>query len=175
MADQSINGFDVAGTVAFRETVRADSSRGDRHPTVVARWLGGSRSEVRCGDDVAHIGGEGELNPMRMLLGCLAACDVDLIAMHASILGIPIEDLVVEAQGRFNVRRYLGLEGDVGPGYQEVRYVVHIRAPTASDAQLAQLRAACERGSPVGDTLERAIPLTLEFDRGQPGPVPGRG
>jgi uncharacterized OsmC-like protein len=167
MSEPMINGVDVAGTVAFREAVRADSSRADRHPTVVARWLGGSRSEVRCEDDVAYIGGDGELNPMRMLLGCLAACDVDLVAMHASLLGIVIEDLVVEAEGQFNVRRYLGLEGDVGPGYQEVRYVVRINAPTASDEQLAQLRTACERGSPVGDTLERAIPLTLEFERGR--------
>jgi uncharacterized OsmC-like protein len=166
MSDQMINGVDVAGTVAFREAVRADSSRADRHPTVVARWLGGSRAEVRCEDGVAHIGGDGELNAMRMLLGCLAACDIDLVALHASLLGIAIEDLVVEAQGRFNVRRYLGLEGDVGPGYQDVRYVVRINAPTASDEQLALLRTACERGSPVGDTLERAIPLTLEFERG---------
>jgi len=167
MAEQLINGVDVAGTLAFREAVRADSSLADRHPTVVARWLGGSRSEVRCEDGVATIGGDGELNAMRMLLGCLAACDVDLIAMHASILGIDIENLVVEAQGRFNIRRYLGLDSDVGPGFQDVRYVVRIQAPTASDEQLARLRAACERGSPVGDTLERAIPLTLVFDHAQ--------
>jgi uncharacterized OsmC-like protein len=161
-----LNGVDVAGTVEFLAAVRTDPSRADRRPTVTARWLGGGRSEVRCGDDLAYVGGEGELNPMRLLLGVLAACDVDLVAMHASILGIAIEDLVVEATGQFNVQRYLGLDADIGPGYQGVAYTVRIRAPGASAEQLARLRELCERGSPVGDTLQRAIPLSLAFEAG---------
>jgi uncharacterized OsmC-like protein len=159
-----LNGVDVGDITAFQDFVRGDPSRADRNPTVVARWLGGSRSEVRCGDDMVTIGGDGELNPMRMTLASLAACDVDLVAMHAALLGVEIEDLTVEAQGYFNVQRYLGLEAPLGAGYQRVRYVVRIKAPSATEAQLARLRDLCERGSPVGDTFERAISLTLEFE-----------
>lgn len=159
-----INGVDVADITAFREVVRSDASAADRRPRVVARWVGGSRSEVRCDDVVTHLGGDGELNPMRMLLGCLAACDVDLVAMHASLMGIPIEELVVEVQGHFNVQRYLGLESEVTPGYQDVGYVVRIRAPAATEEQLATLRSLCEHASPVGDTLGRAVTLSVRFE-----------
>lgn len=162
---RDLNGVDVDATYGFREAVRADPGRADRNPTVVARWLGGSRSEVRCGDEVATIGGDGELNPMRMTLASLAACDVDLVAMHAALLGIELEELTVEATGFFHVRRYLGLEAPTGAGYQRVRYVVRIKAPSATEAQMTRLRGLCETGSPVGDTFERAVPLTLEFER----------
>ena len=161
-----INGVDVDEIVEFQASVRQDPSRADREPLVVARWLGGSRSEVRCGDVVTTMGGDDELNPMRMTLASLAACDVDLVAMHAAILGIEIEELTVEAQGYFNVQRYIGLDAPHGPGYQRVRYVVRLKAPSATAAQLARLREQCERGSPVGDTFERAVPLSLEFEAG---------
>lgn len=164
MANTVINGMDVAEVAAFQDAVRSDASAADRRPTVVARWVGGSRSEVRCDGVVTHLGGEGELNPMRMLLGCLAACDVDLIAMHASLMGIPIAELAVEARGHFNVQRYMGLESEVAPGYQEVDYVVRIRAPAASAEQIARLRSLCEHGSPVGDTLERPVRVSLSFE-----------
>jgi len=160
----SINGVDVDEIMEFQDTVRQDPSRADRDPVVVARWLGGSQSEVRCGDVVTTIGGDDELNPMRMTLASLAACDVDLVAMHAAILGIEIEELSVEAQGFFNVQRYLGLDAPHGPGYQRVRYVVRLKAPSATEEQVARLREVCERGSPVGDTFERAVPLTLKFE-----------
>lgn len=161
----NLNGVDVEATREFVEAVGGDPVRADRSPTVVARWLGGSRSEVRCGDDVATIGGDGELNPMRMTLASLAACDIDLVAMHAALLGIEIEDLQVEATGFFHVRRYLGLEAPTGAGYQHVRYIVRIKAPAATEDQLVRLRELCETGSPVGDTFERVVPLTLEFER----------
>jgi uncharacterized OsmC-like protein len=164
MANGTLNGVDVEAITAFRDAVRLDASAADRRPVVVARWLGGSRSEVECDGVVTHVGGEGELNPMRMLLGCLVACDVDVVAMHASLMGIPIETLVVEARGHFNVQRYMGIESDVAPGYQEVDYVVRIRAPAASDEQIERLRALCEHGSPVGDTLERRVRVSLSFE-----------
>jgi uncharacterized OsmC-like protein len=163
---EDLNGVNVAATAAFQDAVRANPARADRNPTVVARWLDGGRSEVSCDGAVATIGGDDELNPMRMLLGTLAACDVDLVAMHAALLGVRLEGLEVEAQGYFNVQRYMGLEAPIGSGYQSVRYVVRVNAPTATEEQLSRLRELCERGSPVGDTLERAIPLTLSFEAG---------
>lgn len=164
MASRILNGMDVAEVAAFQDAVRIDASAADRRPTVVARWVGGSRSEVQCDGVVTHLGGDAELNPMRMLLGCLAACDVDLIAMHASLMGIPVEELTVEARGYFNVQRYMGLESEVAPGYQEVDYVVRIRAPTASAEQIASLRDLCEAASPVGATLERPVRFSLSFE-----------
>lgn len=114
------------------------------------------RSRVEFGDKVAHLGGDDDFNAMQMLLAALAACDVDLVAMHASFLGIPVESLAVEATGHFNVRSYLGLEGAPGSGYDHISYTVRISAPGATPEQIAYLSERCERSSPVGDSLLHA-------------------
>ena len=156
-------GIDVEELLRFRDIVANDSAQADRSPSLVAHWVGGDRSRVEFGDIVTHIGGEDTLNPMQMLLASFAACDVDLIAMHASFMGLKIESLSVEASGDFNVQSYLGLENKPGPGYSAMSYTVRIRVPGASSEQLDYLRERCEKSSPVGDTLERSIELELGF------------
>ena len=84
-----------------------------------------------------HLGGDGELNPMQAILGSLAACDVDLVAMHASLMGIEISALWVEASGQFHVARYLGLDSEQPPGYQHIDYTVHLRVRKAAEEQIA--------------------------------------
>lgn len=159
-----INGLDVAELRAFREMAAQDASKADRNPVLVAHWVDGSRSRVEFGNKVAYLGGDDDFNAMQMVLAALAACDVDLVAMHASFLGIHIESLAVEATGHFNVRSYLGLEGAPGSGYDHIAYTVRIVAPGATPEQIAYLRERCERSSPVGDSLARAIPLKLAFE-----------
>jgi hypothetical protein len=44
---------------------------------------------------------------------------------------------------------------------------VRISAPGATPEQIASLRERCERSSPVGDSMSRAIPLKLEFAANQ--------
>ena len=157
-----INGVNVAEMLEYKNHCKQDSTKAERNPALVAHWVGGSRSRVEFKDMVVHLGGDDELNPMQMLLATLAACDVDLIAMHASFLGLKIESLSVETTGHFNVRSYLGLEAP-SSGYDEISYTVRLSAPGATPEQIAHLRERCERSSPVGDSLAHAIPLKLEF------------
>lgn len=105
-----VNGISVAGWEGFRDEVRKDASLADRQSTVVATWVGGSRSRVEFEGKTLHVGGHEDFNAMQTLLGALAACDVDLVALHAALLGLEVKDLRVEATGHFNVRAYLGLE-----------------------------------------------------------------
>jgi uncharacterized OsmC-like protein len=159
-----INGVNVTELLKFKNMCEEDSTKAQRHPLLTAYWMGGSRSRVELkGKQVVHLGGIGELNPMQMFLGAFAACDVDLVAMHASFLGLEIESLSIEVTGHFNVQSFLGLEGAEGPGYDGISYKVNLSAPGATPEQIAHLRERCERSSPVGDSLERAIPLKLEF------------
>jgi len=97
--DTGINGVNVTELLEFKDRVAQDSTKADRNPTLIAHWVGGSRSLVEFKDKVVHIGGDDELNPMQMFLATLAACDVDLVAMHASFLGLKLESLTVEATG----------------------------------------------------------------------------
>jgi len=158
-----INGVTVARLLEFKAIVAQDSTKAERTPALVAHWVGGSRSRVEFKEKVVHIGGDDELNPMQMFLAALAACDADLVAMHASFLGLKIESLSVEATGHFNVQSYYGVGGAQGSGYDAIAYSVRLSAPGATAEQIAHLRERCERSSPVGDSLARAIPLKSEF------------
>lgn len=158
-----VNGMDQDALLAFKDDVAADSTRADRSPTVVAYWVGESRSRIEFKDVVTHVGGDGELNPMQTVLASLAACDVDLLAMHAAMIGLEIKSLSVEASGHFNVQSYIGLDGRPGSGYDQISYKVRLDAPDATADQVAYLRERCEQSSPVGDSLSRSIPMELEF------------
>lgn len=156
-------GIDTTPLLEFREIVKEYPSNADRNPTVLAEWVGGDQSKISMEGIETYLGGEGYLNPMKMLLACFAACDVDVIAMHASFLGLKIENLSIEASGHFNVQSYLGLEDTPGSGYDEIAYTIRLDAPDATQEQIDYLIKRCELSSPVGDTLERAVPMKLEF------------
>jgi len=162
-----LNGIDIEDTRAYVTTVAEDPSEADRDPAVIARWVGGERAEVSFASGVEgalHVGGTGEPSAMKLVLAALAACDVDLVATRAALLGVEIEELSVAATGHFDVRRYLGLEAPRGSGYQRMAYAVRLKARAATPEQLAELRRACEQDSPVGDTLREAVMLTFEFE-----------
>ncbi|HVD61513.1 MAG TPA: hypothetical protein VNC11_11630, partial [Gemmatimonadaceae bacterium] len=57
----------------------------------------------------------------------------------------------------------LDLPAASGSGYDAVSSIVRLSIPGATPEQVAYLKARCERSSPIGDSLSRAIPLRLEF------------
>ena len=158
-----INGMDVVGFREYVDKVQLDPSVAERSPTIVARWAGGSRARVERDGDVIRMGGDDEPSAMWMFLASLAACDIEVVATHASLLGLEIESLEIEAKGHFDIRRLLGLDGPT-PGYDGVTYTVKLRAPGATEEQIGRLRAMCEDASPVGDSFARAIPLELKIE-----------
>lgn len=161
-----INGVDVTDLRDYIESCRLDASQADRNPVVVARWVGGNRAEVTSsiGGPPVYMGGDDDPSAMGMLLRTLAACDVEVVANKAALLGVEIEELSIEARGYANVKRYLGLDSEAGPGYQHIAYTVHLKTRGATQDQLEEIRRACVEGSPVGDTLARPVPLELEFE-----------
>lgn len=173
---KQINGMDVGELQGILAAVTEDPTKADRNPVVIARWVGGDRAEVTMasGGASVFIGGDDAPGAMRMLLMCLAACDVDVIASRASLRGIEIESLSVEATGQFIVQRYLGLDTPVAPGYEHIGYTVNLRTRGATPEQLNELRVACEADSPVGDSLKRRVEVTLDFrgDEAQAAPEP---
>lgn len=156
-------GIDTESILEFKESVIKDSSQADRNPTMLGSWTEGDEALVTYGDLEILIGGEGRMNPMQLLLASFIACDIDVISMHASIIGLKIEELSVEATGHFNVQSYIGAAEKPGSGYDNIDYVVRIRAPEITQKQIDYLVERCEKSSPVGDSLSRHIPLNLEF------------
>lgn len=159
-----INGLDVDQLEGFKQLVTANPNEARQDERAAARWLGGDASHIECGSATVELGGDGNLNAMQALLAGLAACEIDVIATHAALAGLEIAGLEVEATGHFDMRSYLGLNGAPGPGYDGVTVRARLRAPDATPDQLDHLRKRCERSSPVGDTLVRSVPVTLELE-----------
>ena len=163
---QRLNGMDVDELRDYIDSVTLDTAQADRDPTVTARWVGGTRAEVvsTLGGAPVYMGGDEDPSAMGMLLRALVACDVEVVVTRATLLGIEIEDLAIEAKGYFNVARYLGVDAPSGAGYQRVSYTVRLKTKEgATPEQIADLRAALE-ASPVGETFERSVPVSFEFD-----------
>lgn len=160
---QRINGLDQEELLAFKKAVAGDPAKAERWPTVSAEWVGGFRSRVESGEQTTHIGGDDELNPMQTILAALAACHVDLLATHATMIGLEVSSLRVEVSGHFNVQSYVGLDDKPGSGYDQITCRVILDAPEATPDQIEYLVERSRQSSPVGDTLGRRVAMTLEF------------
>lgn len=161
----TVNGINVEDLKEYVDRIRQDRSVADRDPVVVAHWEGGSRARVEMeGRTGFHLGGDDDLSAMQAIAGALAACDVEVVATHAALIGLEISALHVEVKGHFNVAPLLGVESPTDAAYESISYTVVVDAPGASPDQMDQLAQACERFSPVGDSLRKAIPLTLVFE-----------
>jgi uncharacterized OsmC-like protein len=164
-AGLQVNGLDVAELRAEMAAIEADRAAGDREASITTRWVGGLRSAAtsRFGGPTVFMGGEEDPGAMGMLLRALAACDVEVIVTRASLLGLRLDGLWIEAKGSFNVAPYLGLASPEGAGYQEISFVVHMNAPGATAEHIEEIRTALA-ASPVGDTLTRHVPVSFELD-----------
>lgn len=161
----SINGMEVESLKGYVDRIRQDRSVADRNFVAVAHWEGETRSRVEVdGRKSLPLGGPDDFSAMHAVLGALAACDIEVIATHATLAGLEIRDLHVEARGDFNVASLLGVESPTDASYEAITYKVVLDAPGATNEQLSRLRQACENFSPVGDSLRKAIPVTFEFE-----------
>jgi hypothetical protein len=76
---------------------------------------------------------------------------------------LTVEDVRIEVSGKFNTAGFYGA-ADEGSGYEYVESKVFIKAPGITPEQVAHLAEQCERHSPVGDSLLRAIPVKLSIE-----------
>jgi uncharacterized OsmC-like protein len=154
-------GFDMEVYNEFKVKVLEDPRNADRDKLAVATWVQGEEVRVTIGAKEVTIGADDGLNMMEILLASFAACDVAMVGLHASFIGLKINGLRAEVSGHFNVAAYLGIEGALGPGYDRITITVHLDAPDATPEQLEHLQHICDTGSPVGDTLTRSVPIEL--------------
>ncbi len=161
-------GFDMDEYNDFKAKVLEDRTKADRDPTAVAHWVQGEEMRVVYGDKEVTIGADDGLSSMAMVLAAFAACDVAMVALHASFMGLKVESVTGEVNGHFNVARYLGIEEGPGPGYDQMSTTIYVEAPDATPEQIAHLKHVCETASPVGDTLGRVVPMQLEIKTSVP-------
>lgn len=109
-------------------------------------------------DEPEYIGGTNTgMIPIEMLLCSLGGCYAVAASAFAGELGITLEDFWIEVEGDADPDGFLGLS-DVQPGYQCIRYNMHIKSD-ASEEKVKEFVELIEKRCPVGDTLKRGVKL----------------
>lgn len=111
-------------------------------------------------------GGESAPTPGWLMRSALASCDATMIAISAAREGVSLTTLEVTVESDSDNRGLLGMAEGVPAGPQAVRVGVRIGAPDVDAAQLRKIVDWAVAHSPVGDTIKRPVPVTVEVENG---------
>jgi uncharacterized OsmC-like protein len=103
-------------------------------------------------------------NTVEYVLHALAACVSGTIVYHAAARGIALDGVETTIQGDLDLHGFLGLDGSVRPGYEQIRVAIEVTGDFDDD-QLAEL-ATLVRYSPVRDIVSNPVPVAIDLARG---------
>ena len=114
-------------------------------------------------DEPSALGGTDTApNPVEQLLSALGNCLVVGYAANATAAGIEIEDLTIDVEGDLDLHTFLGLNAEGNAGYDAIRVNVQLKSD-ATPEQLAEIHEKVVGTSPVGHTLGRSVPVTIDL------------
>lgn len=160
-----VNGIDTIRIGALRGKLQEEPEQGDTLWKTEVIWQGGFRNQIRIrdlpagyADEPEALGGTNKApNPVEQLLGAFGSCLAIGYTANASLRGIQIEELRIELEGHIDLLVFLGLrEGHAG--YPDIAVRVYLKADAPQET-VEELHQQVLRTSPVGQTIEKAIPL----------------
>jgi len=171
-----VNGINVDDLFALIERIKTDPAKGKTHWRVSTTWQGQTRSRAEIegfgmgGDQVPRrfaididepyeLGGSNRFaNPQEYLIAALNACLTVGYVAQCALRGVTLEGLVIETEGEIDLRGFLGLDPAVAPGYDNLRYKVHIKGDGTKE-QFAEIHEAVMATSPNFYNLSRPVSL----------------
>jgi len=103
-------------------------------------------------------------NAVELLLAALGFCYSVGYVANAAARGIEIEEMSYEIEGDIDLRNFLGISGQVRPGFHEIRAKAFVRAPGASEQELKELCTYVQDTSPVKDVLANPVPVSTTIE-----------
>jgi uncharacterized OsmC-like protein len=175
-----VNGIDVNALNEAIDAISADPANGQTRWQVTSRWRGGTRSDTSV--KVCSIGGQRiardftirvdepyELcgtnqfaNPQEYLLAALNACMIVGYAAVCASQGIELDELRIETEGDIDLRGLFRLDSSVKPGYDSLRYTVHIKGGATAE-QFEEVHEIVKATSPNRFNLATAIALDSQL------------
>jgi uncharacterized OsmC-like protein len=160
-----INGIDTTRIAALSGKLQEEPGQGDTLWKAEVIWQSGFRNQIRIrdlpagyADEPKALGGTNTApNPVEQLLGALGSCLAIGYTANASVRGIQIEELRIELEGHIDLPVFLGLrEGHAG--YSDIAVRVYLKADAPQET-VEELHQQVLKTSPVGQTIEKAVPL----------------
>ena len=171
-----VNGINTTAFLGAVAAITDDSAQGQTNWKVTSKWRGGTRSDThvksyRIGSqDVARsftisadepvelCGTNKYANPQEYLLAALNACMIVGYALTCSVHGIELEELRIETEGDIDLRGVLDIDPSIPPGYEQIRYTVHIKG-NATPEQFEEIHRTVMATSPNYFNLSNSIKM----------------
>ena len=97
-------------------------------------------------------------NAVEHYLHSLTSCLNSTLVYHASVQGIPVEEVNVTAEGDMNARGFFGISDDVNRGYKDIRINMQVKSP-ADVETLTKLAMY----SPVYEMVSKAVSVDFNL------------
>ncbi len=97
-------------------------------------------------------------NPQETLFAALNACMVVGYAAGCALEGIELQELRIETEGDIDLRGFLSIDPAVKPGYEQIRYTVHLKG-NGTPEQFEKIHRHVMATSPNYFNLANPIPL----------------
>lgn len=147
---------------AVTQRVRTELGEGMRCETT-------SRGHTIVADEPRSLGGtDTAQSPIELFLTSIATCQAATYRLWADELGVALDRVTVDVEGDIDLRGYLGLAGDVPPGYSAMRIAVRLEGPEPEE-RYRLLSEEAERHCPMIDALVRPVPLERSLLLGPAG------
>jgi len=172
----TMNGINLDALRATVDAVTQNPAKGMTHWEVTSHWRGGTRSDARVTrcviggaevrkdftikiDEPLQLCGTNQHpNPQETLLAALNACLIVGYSACCAHEGIELEELRIETEGDIDLRGFLGIDSTVKPGYEQLRYTVHIKGNGTLE-QFEKIHRTVMATSPNYSNLSDAVML----------------
>jgi uncharacterized OsmC-like protein len=102
-------------------------------------------------------------NPQEMLMTALNACITVGYVAGAAVKGIALEKVEIDTAGELDLRGFLGIDPDVPPGYETLRYIVRLKG-NGTPEQYREIHETVIRTSPNYFNVSRPIRIDAKLE-----------
>jgi uncharacterized OsmC-like protein len=180
----TVNGVDLERLSATIDAVSADPALGQFQFRAHNHWIDGGHSRttiqgfygagqedatrvqpfaVDTDEPPVLLGENRAPNAGEYALQALASCLTGTIVYHAAARGMALRGLECKVEGDLDLQGFLGLDGNVRPGYEQIQVSIKV-VGDLDDDQLAEL-AGLTRYSPVRDVVSNPVPVAIDVAR----------
>ena len=171
-----LHGINTEALRGAIDAITQDPVKGQTHWEVTSHWRGGTRSDAKVSsyslggqrisrdftikaDEPLELCGKNEYaNPQEYLLAALNACMIVGYSALCALEGIELKELRIETEGDIDLRGFLGIAPEVAPGYEQLRYTVHIKG-NGTPEQFDKIHRTVMMTSPNYYNVRNPVPL----------------
>lgn len=142
---EKLNGIDTEALKQVMGQISKDPSLVKMKFQVTTTWKGTTKSDTVVqgyeigGQKVRRVhtfiidepkellGEDTPANPQEYLLGAMNACIMNTYVIAAAMKGIRLEKVEMETEGELDLRGFLGMDKNVIPGYNELKYKARLK------------------------------------------------